>query len=248
MSIARQAGDEIGVVERSLATRLRGGDRYVVLGEGDLPGVLLARHPDLFSPRDAALAPAGVLALGLEEETLAAASATARELGGYIVLVAVDSHRVGGRIPEPEIRERIRKSGLVLAVFERLLWQQLDGVAPDTRLKRIDEETRLALARCVLADDPRGLPELESVIANLQQELDLQRQLQVEHAATREAERFRQERLRELEARLDDYGDRGQGAEVERLRAEIEAMKATRVWRLGNHWWGLKRRLRPGSE
>jgi hypothetical protein len=248
MSTSGPATGESEAVENALAARLAGGERYVVVGEGgELSAGLLARHPELFAPRDAAPVGAGVLALGLDEETLAAAGATARELGGHIVLVAVDRQDAGGSISEPEIRERVRHAGLVLAVLERLLWQQREGVAPDTRLRRIDQETRLALARCVLPDDPRSLSELERVISDLQCELDLQRQLQVEHAATREAERVREGRLQELEARLDHYGDRSLAPEVERLQAEIAAMHATRVWRLGNRWWELKRRLRPGS-
>lgn len=247
MSAIEREAEEIGAVERAVATRLRGGGQYVVLGESDLAIALLARHSDLFATREAAAASAGVLALGLDAETLAAASSTARELGRHVVLVVIDNERTGQPVSEPAIREQVRSAGLILAGLERLLWRQADGAAADTRLKRIDRETQLAIGRCVLADDPRAISELEAALSDLQRELDLQRQLQVEHAASREAERVREERLRELEARFDDYGGRGQGAEVERLRAEIAAMKATRAWRLGSRWWDIKKRLRPGG-
>jgi hypothetical protein len=239
---------EVGAVERALEARLRDQGLFIVLGGGELRDALLDRHPDVFVARDAAPGSGLVLAVGLGEDTLAEARATAQELGIHTVAVAVDSGATGEPIRAATVRECVRKAGFVLAELERLLFRPGPGTPGDTRLERIDHETRLALARCVLADDPRAVGELADAIASLQRELDLQRQLELDHARTREMERVRAERLRGLEARLDDYGDRGLGAEIERLRAEIEAMRQTRVWRLGNRWWSFKSRFRHGSE
>ena len=52
--------------------------------------------------------------------------------------------------------------------------------------------------------------------------------------------------LRVLTAALPSDGRvlLGFGAEAERLQAEIDAMKATRVWRLGTRYWSLRDRVR----
>ena len=73
------------------------------------------------------------------------------------------------------------------------------------------------------------------------------RQLAVDHAATREVERVRAERLRELETQLQRLRGLDLAAEVERLRAELELIQATRLWRLGSRWWRLKARFQRGA-
>ena len=93
-----------------------------------------------------------------------------------------------------------------------------------------------------------GLTELlEEQVLRLQHQLDVYAQLAVDHAATREVERVRGERLRELETELQRLRGLDLAAEVERLRAELELIQATRLWRLGSRWWRLKARFQRGA-
>ena len=91
---------------------------------------------------------------------------------------------------------------------------------------------------------PEAIARLEEAVERLQRQVDVYAQLAVDHAATREVERVRAERLRELETELQRLRGLDLAAEVERLRAELELIQATRLWRLGARWWRLKARSR----
>ena len=218
-----------------------------LVGGGERAGRLIALRPERYRSLDGvATAPdtCTVVALDAAEATLRQARDAARALGAHSVCVLFDVDEE--LVDRSAIRERLHREGLAVAGTNRLLWKRVDRVSPPsgTRAERLEAETRIALFRCVLADDPRALGELEAALEQSQRELDLYRQLEVDHARTREAEREREARLQELETRMQLVGDVGLGSEVERLTKEIETMRATRVWRLGERWWSAKERLR----
>jgi hypothetical protein len=236
-------------LERLLGSAFSGAGRVALVGPpGDVTR-LEAAQPDRFvaAERLDVSPPSSceVLALGVDAETLGRARDIARAPGSGRLFVLADGPA------GPNVRERLHAAGLALAGLERLFWQQPQaGVSPGgSRAERLAAETRSILYRCVLDDDERALGELETAAESLQRQLDVLAQVEVDHARTREVERERAERLEELEELVDRLGGQSLLDEVERLRAEIESMRATRVWRTGARWWALRDRVRgrPGA-
>lgn len=240
------------LLKRTLVTAFRGSSRVAVVGDGHRVAGLAEWKPDLFVPAEAydgqAPGQAEVLAFGTDESTLTRAASTARRLG--LARLSVVAERDRRAEVEPfdlsGTRSCLRAAGLALASIERVLWAAPGGDIPSaaSRAERIATETGALLLRCVLVDDPRAVELLEEAILELQRQLDVYAQLAVDHAATREVERVRTERLRELETELQQLRGLDLAAEVERLRAELELIQATRLWRLGARWWRLKARFR----
>jgi hypothetical protein len=231
-------------LERLLGNAFSGRGRVALVGASEDVARLEAAQPDRFvaAERLEASPPPSceVLALGLDAETLGRAREVARAPGFGRLFVLADGP--GG----PDVRDRLHAAGLALAGLERLFWQRPPAGAPPggSRAERLAAETRSILYRCVLDDDARAVGELEAAVQSLQRQLDLLAQVEVDHARTREAERARAERLDELEELIDHLGGQSLLDEVERLRAEIKAMRATRVWRMGTRWWALRDRVR----
>lgn len=242
--VARQAErTQVGAeaLPRVLANAFAGTSQVVLAGPDDEVARLAAAFSGGFIPveelDDQAPEPSVVLALGIDAETLEEASSAARRLGSR-VYVLVESGEPAG------VRDRLRAGGLAVAEVERLLWRPPQNPSEvGSRAERLEAETEAVLLHCVLADDPDAVAQLGDVIARLREELAVRAQLEVDHAATREAERARADRLRDLEESFERLGGIALLPEVERLRAEIEAMRATRIWRLGAAWWRLRDRI-----
>jgi hypothetical protein len=232
---------DAAAVARVLASSFAGAGQVVVVGARDEVARLTAAIPGGFVPLeeldDRTPEPGIVLALGLAGETLGQASSTARRLGSNRVFVLAEG---GG---EGDL-DRLRAAGLAAIETERLVWRPPpDGVPAASRAERLEAETGASLLRCVLVDDRSAVEELEAEVARLRAELLVRQQLEVEHAATREAERARAERLRELEEAFERLGGLELAAEATRLQAELDAVRATRVWRFGTAWWRLRDRI-----
>jgi hypothetical protein len=248
--VPHETGDIEVAGQRALAAAFAGTGRVSLVGGGERAARLAAARPERFVLAEGISGgPAGrckVLALALDEETLALARDLARSAGARGAFVLVDRDADSTPPDGVAVRERLRAAGLVVSGTERILWQTRAGGVPAavSRAERLEAETRLLLLRCVLADDPRALDELEQAVADLQRRLDLAAQVEVDHARTREAERARAQRLQELEEAALRIGSADLLGEVERLRAEIQSMRATRVWRLGARWWRFRDRLR----
>ena len=226
-------------LSKVLAAAFAGTTRVVVFG-GDRSLDLQAVRPDLFVVPGGLSAPAldgcEVLAADLESSTLQRAVDAARAAGRARVFVLASAEGDG---------EALRAAGLALAGAERLLFRsQADGAAPaGSHAERVEAEVEAVLMHCVLVDNPTAVSQLSAEIARLRAELEVRAQLELDHAATREAERARSERLSEVEESLERVAGIELLPEVERLRAEIEAMRATRIWRLGSAWWRLRDRI-----
>lgn len=186
------------------------------------------------------------LAPGLGDEALQAAVADARARGLSEVAVVAERDALGadGPFAEP-IRQRLHDAGLVLLGVERLLWEDGEHVAASRR-ERIEAETRVAVLRCALRDAPDVDVRLEEELVRLVRQLELLAQLQVDHARTRDVERERSERLARLERLVDDEEAERLAVEVERLSGELDAIQATRIWRLGQGYWRFRDRVRGG--
>jgi hypothetical protein len=238
------------VVERALQAALAGESLVALVGGGERAARLVAARPERFVLAEGSSGSSPercrVLALAPDEETLTRARELARSVGARGAFVLVDREAPSAPSDGVALRERLRAAGLVACGAERIMWRTPGtGIPPGgSRAERLEAETRLLLFRCALADDSRALDELEQAVADLQQRLDLAAQIEVDHARTREAERARAQRLQELEEAALRIGTADLLGEVERLRAEIESMRATRVWRLGARWWRFRDRLR----
>jgi hypothetical protein len=239
-------------LEEALARSLGAAGRVALVGPAEAVSRLAAARPDRYVAGRASRGGSGswaVVALGADEAFLAEARETARELGerGLFVLVERGADgAAGGLSPlSAELRERLRAGGLALAGAERVLFERppAEALRASTRSERLDAETRSLLLRCVLADDPGAVAELEEAVASLQRRVDVLAQLAVEHARTREAERERAERLAELE-RMFEAEALPVAEELERLRSEVEGIQSTRLWRVGQRWWRLRARAR----
>jgi hypothetical protein len=223
-----------------VAAAFGGVTRVAVVG-GDGGSDLPAARPDLFVAAEGLSGPTPdgceVLAANLELSTLRRAVDTARAAGVNRVFVLTASADGSG--------ESLHEAGLALAGVDRLAFRSpADGATPaGSRAARLEAETEAVLLRCVLADDPAAVAALENEVLRLRGELEVRAQLEVDHAATREAERARADRLRDLEEAFERLGGVALVPEVERLHAELEAMRATRIWRLGVRWWRLRDRI-----
>lgn len=180
------------------------------------------------------------------DEALRAAvtDAMARGLSEVAVVAERDALGPGGPFAEP-IRQRLHDAGLVLLGVERLLWEAGDHAA-SSRRERIEAETRVAVLRCALREAPDADLRLEEELVRLAREIELLAQLQVDHARTRDVERERSDRLARLERLVDDEAAERLAVEVERLNGELDAIQATRIWRLGQGYWRLRARVRGG--
>ncbi len=226
-------------LERVLESAFAVAGPVALVGPDDRVAELAGWRTDLFVTTDAGSA-AGVFALTADEATLRRAADVAREAGTGRVFV------LAGALPPAGV---LRSAGLALEGWDRILWQSPpEGpAAAVSRAERLEAETCEVLLRCVRRDDPEAVARLEEAVERLQRQLDVYAQLAVDHAATREVERVRAERLRELETQLQRLRGLDLAAEVERLRAELELIQATRLWRLGSRWWRLKARFQRGA-
>lgn len=186
------------------------------------------------------------VASGVDGESLraAAADARARGLGEVAVVAARESLGPDGPFGAA-LRERLHEAGLVLLGVERLLWQDGAQAAPSRR-ERIEAETKAAVLRCALQDAPDVARLLEDEVVRLVRERELLAQLQLDHARTRDVERERSERMARLEQLVDDDEVARLVAEVERLNGQLDAIQATRIWRMGQGYWRLRDRVRGG--
>lgn len=182
----------------------------------------------------------------LDDESVRAAVADAGSRGLSEVAVVARHDVLGPEGPFAEaLRVRLHDAGLVLLGVERLLWE--DGThAASSRKERIEAETRVAVLRCVLRDAPDAALRLEEEVVRLARERELLAQLQLDHARTRDVERERSERLARLQQLVDDEEVGRLVAEVERLNGELDAIQATRIWRVGQNYWRLRGRVRGG--
>jgi hypothetical protein len=98
----------------------------------------------------------------------------------------------------------------------------------------------------VLRDAPDAVVKLEEEVVRLVRERELLAQLQLDHARTRDVERERSERMARLERLVDDQEVERLVAEVERLNGQLDAIQATRIWRMGQSYWRLRDRVRRG--
>jgi hypothetical protein len=219
-----------------LATALGGATRVAVVGEDrGLPrasqGLFVSSEGLPRSDLDGC----EILATDSETATLERSADLARTAGRNRLFVLVES--------EDGASEALRAAGLGVSSADRLLFRAPDGSPVGARAERLDAETEAVLLTCLLMDDPASVARLEEEVARLRAELEVRAQLEVDHAATREAERARAARLLELEETLARVPNIDLFPEVERLRAEIAEMRATRVWRLGSAWWRLRDRI-----
>jgi hypothetical protein len=183
-----------------------------------------------------------VLVDGLDEGAIREGVAAASDRGSGEVAILVRRSALGTSGPlAEELRERLHAAGLVLLRVERLLWGEPDGAAA-TRIERIEAETQAALLRCLVASDGDTPTRLEAEIVQLTREKELLAQLDVDHARTRDVERERSEQLTRLQTLVDEKEVDRLTSEVERLNGELDALQATRIWRLGQFYWRLRRR------
>ena len=103
------------------------------------------------------------------------------------------------------------------------------------------------MLRCVLLDAPDAPIRLEEELVLLARQGELLAQLQVDHARTRDVERERSERLARLERMVDEEEAERLAGEVERLSGELDAIQATRIWRMGQCYWRVRGKVRGGT-
>jgi hypothetical protein len=186
------------------------------------------------------------VAMDAGPEALRAAvdDANARGLSEVAVVAGRDALGPDGPFAEG-LRHRLHEAGLVLLGVERLLWEDGEHAA-SSRRERIEAETRVSVLRCALRDAPDAVLRLEEELVRLVRQIELLAQLQVDHARTRDVERERSERLARLERLVDDEEAERLAVEVERLSGELDAIQATRIWRVGQGYWRFRDRVRGG--
>lgn len=188
-----------------------------------------------------------VVASEVGDEALRAAVAEARARGLSEVAVVAERSTLGPDGPFAEhLRQRLHAAGLILLGVERLLWEDGEHAA-SSRRERIEAETRVAVLRCALREAPDTVLRLEEEVVRLVRQGELLAQLQGDHARTRDVERERSERLARLERLVDDEQAERLAEEVERLNGELDAIQATRIWRVGQRYWRLRGKVRGGG-
>ena len=205
-----------------------------VVGDADRASALRLARPDRFVDETDAVDE--VLVLGADAGGFGAWGRPRPDPGLNRLTVVQEGSEAGSDL------EALHAAGLSLAGSQPLRWQSSSNGRPPAgpRAERLAAETRAVLLRCVLADDPRSVGELEQAVLRLQREVDSLSQLAVDHAATRETERIRGERLEKLE-RLAGKDAAELGDEVKRLQGELDRLQATRIWRMGRAGGGSGR-------
>jgi hypothetical protein len=227
-------------LDELLARALAGAGGVLVVGDG--AERLAAQRPDVFARKPSASV-REVVALGLDEATLAQAAGAAEELGIAPVNVLVETGSNGPASVE-SAREALHRAGLFLTGADRLLWEPAVSVDAVSRSDRLRAQTSALIIRCVLRDHPEALERLEEAIVALRRDVDVLGQVAVDHARTRDVERERAERLARLERLVDDETRERLSEENALFRSQLEEIQATRVWRMGQRWWGFRDRIR----
>jgi hypothetical protein len=211
--LASPAIDYPAVRARVLDESLAAGG-VLLVGESSTAKELMAAGPDRFvldgtAPESGI---ADVLALSLDREVLDRACIAATQWGRTAIWALVEPV-AGETEPVAEVRAALRSSNLVLVGLRRIFWPS-GGLAPRSRTRRIQEETRELLVRVVAADsgDPSLL--LEEELVRLERELSVANELRIEQQTARAT----------IERRMAERLSKHRDVEADRERLEAEVV------------------------